>query len=319
MSDIIKFLDFSEWLKGGSRARATFVDKVHNEFISTGFFWLTSHGIPEKLLLRTRELSMKFFIECTLEERMRYYVPEKDGQLGYTPLDTEQAVGAKYPDHKHFLMFGDFNQLPDISEVPGLREASLELFEAYHQLYTEFMKVVALTVELEYDHFAGSLGNSSLRLIHYPLHDNPATGDDAADSVAYGGNVVGKCNEPHTDIDWVTLLHSQQPGLQLLHGKEWIPIPIGHESLVVNCGDMLEHLTGGRFQSGIHRVICPPGVHRFSMPFFGHCKPETSIVPLQHLGRSDLKKFKFGTEIEYLLYRLEQINLRKKAKVALTT
>jgi len=309
----IKFLNFNNWRTGDTAAREEFVQTVRTEFMGTGFFRLTNHGIPEPLILRNRELMEQFFVGLTVGQRMRYSYPDLDGQLGYTALDTERAVGARHPDHKHFLMFGDMNQLPDISEVPGFREASLELFEAYRKLYADFMEVVCLTLDLEPGYYRHSLGNSSLRLIHYPMHDNPSTGEEDGMEVQHGGNVVGKCNEPHTDIDALTLLFSSQPGLQLWYKNRWLPIPVSHDSLVVNCGDMLEHLTGGRYKSGIHRVICPKGADRYSMPFFGHFLPQTPIVPLAHLGASDLSKFRFQTETEYLLHRLQEINLRKTA------
>ena len=307
----IALLDFDQWLNGNNADRMIFAYTVRAEFKRTGFFRRTNHGIPEPQFLRTRELMKKFFVDLPLEHRMRYHFPDLKGQLGYTPLGVEKALGAKKPDNKHFLMSGDYNAMPEISEVPGLREANNALFEAYNKLYAQFMEVVAMSLDLPSDYFAQSLGNSSLRLIHYLLHDNAIEPDDEASlSVDRGGDVLGKCNEPHTDIDWLTLLHSAQPGLQLRYGNRWLPIPCSFDSLVVNVGDMLEHLTAGTYVSGAHRVVCPPGNHRFSMPFFGHTHPQTSIVPLSQFRPSCGKKFPHATEGEYLEKRLAEIGFR---------
>lgn len=74
---------------------------------------------------------------------------------------------------------------------------------------------------------------------------------------------------------------------------------------------MLEHLTAGVYKSGIHRVVCKPGIERFSCPFFGHRVDNASIIPLDQFTGYDREKFSFLTEGQFFNHRLTQINLKK--------
>ena len=55
------------------------------------------------------------------------------------------------------------------------------------------------------------------------------------------------------------------------------PIP---GSFVVNLGDLFERWTNKRYRSTPHRVIHPPGVERFSAPFFFTGAPNYSVACL---------------------------------------
>ncbi|KAE8368137.1 hypothetical protein BDV27DRAFT_122839 [Aspergillus caelatus] len=61
----------------------------------------------------------------------------------------------------------------------------------------------------------------------------------------------------HTDAGTLTLLFTQQPGLQVLSPTtgewEWVHTREGHG--VVNVGDTLRFLSGERFRSALHRVL----------------------------------------------------------------
>ena len=173
------------------------------------------------------------------------------------------------------------------------------------------MQVVAVTLGLDKNHFDEELGNSMVRRIHYPAHPNPTVEDKDVSKAVQGGNALGMCASMHTDINDLTLLHATEPGLQLWHNNKWLPITCEFETIIINAGDMLWHLTGGRYKSGLHRVVCQPNVDRTASPFFGHRKDECSVVPLSHLGYSDLTTFRFQTEGEFLQHRLEQIFAKK--------
>ena len=77
--------------------------------------------------------------------------------------------------------------------------------------------------------------------------------------------------------------------------------------LVVNVGDMLQRLTGGRLPSTTHRVINPTGPAaarpRYSMPFFLHFRPDFLIDPIVPGGEEPI------TADDYLKQRLREIKL----------
>jgi len=49
---------------------------------------------------------------------------------------------------------------------------------------------------------------------------------------------------------------------------EIVPVPPRTEAFVINVGDMLSEITGGRFKSPLHRVINRQALARYSIPFF---------------------------------------------------
>ncbi len=308
MQSIIKTLDWSYYRTGGSVYKEIFVKTLTEAFTSTGFFLLDNHGISPRLLSENRRLWLKFFKELPLEARMKYAHEELSYQVGYTPMGIETGEFATVADNKHFFQIGDMYDSLFISEIPALKEVSQDLYEQFADLYKLIMRAVARSLDLELDYFDDTLGNSIARMIHYPENANPTVDDDV---VMKGGNILGMCASQHTDINDITLLHAIEPGLQLKYNNQWIDVLCKPETVIVNVGDMLEHLTGGLYKSGAHRVVCQPGVERFSCPFFGHRIDEASIVPLAKLGTPDLVTYSFKTEGEYLAHRLKQINLKK--------
>ena len=98
---------------------------------------------------------------------------------------------------------------------------------------------------------------STLRLLHYP----PAP----------KGHEQELCCTPHTDSGLLTLLHQDATGgLEVLNAAgEWIAAPYVPGSLVVNIGDLMASMMGGRFVATRHRVRSSSvGRDRYSVPFF---------------------------------------------------
>ena len=149
-----------------------------------------------------------------------------------------------------------------------------------------------------------NLGNSILRIIHYPPMPPEPT-----PSVRAGA---------HEDINVITLLlGAEEPGLEVLSKKgEWLPINPAPGSLVCNVGDMLQRLSNNRLCSTTHRVVNPPKelwhTSRFSIPFFLHPKSNMSLNCLPGcVDEHRPKSFADITAGEYLDERLREIGLKK--------
>ncbi|CZR62522.1 uncharacterized protein PAC_12419 [Phialocephala subalpina] len=111
-----------------------------------------------------------------------------------------------------------------------------------------------------FDHYlADSL--STLRLLHYP----PISSERQQELVC----------TPHTDSGILTLLH-QDPtgGLEVRNSEDaWIPAPYVPGSMVVNIGDLMAKVSGGRWIATYHRVRSTKPADgevkgRYSVPFF---------------------------------------------------
>ena len=302
----IKTLDLNQYRKGD----LTFVELLKESLTNPGFFFLKNHGIPEVLLRKMTVQSHQFFMLSEAEKK-RYQYPQLHHQVGYTPLYTEKGEYADKADVKEFFQTGDMYPFPYVHRFPAFAPTSEKLFNSFNNTFMTLLEAVALSLELPKEYFDDKAGNSIMRSIYYPPHENVVSSDKAVASVK-GGNSAGMCASMHTDINMLTLLHALEPGLQLMQGRRWKPVIIPDSNvIVVNCGDMLEHVTGGRYTSGMHRVVCQRNTPRQSIPFFGHVKEYVSLVPLKYLGTSDLKKYYHKTAGEYLNFRLEQIGLKK--------
>jgi isopenicillin N synthase-like dioxygenase len=306
MQQVIPTLDMQDFTSGDENRKKAFVEDIKNALENTGFFFLENHGISTDTLSGARKVFDHFFQGLSIEERLKYEFIEEQHQRGYTPMRVEKGEFANVADEKHFFQIGDDRNVM-VEEIPLFKEAADKLFGEFREQSIELLRAIALSLGLEEHYFDEKEGYSIMRAIDYPPTEDPLEDDEEA---TRGGNITGMCASKHTDINMITLLEAQEEGLQLLKNDTWLPITIDNPDLIiVNAGDMLEHLTGGRYRSGLHRVVCQRNVRRFSIPYFCHLKLDESLVPLEQLGASDMEKYHFQTAGDYLYHRLQQIGL----------
>lgn len=170
---------------------------------------------------------------------------------------------------------------------------SRSLYPARHRLeslYAELSSLASTLLAL----LASSLGRnpaaftaimrnsiSTLRLLHYPAppqdvssSSSPSEGEGEGEGSA--PKQILSCT-PHTDSGLLTLLHQDATGgLEVRNADgEWIPAPYVPGSMVVNVGDLLARMSGGRLVATEHRVRSS-GRARHSVPFF--CEPGVDAV-----------------------------------------
>ncbi|XP_012846001.1 PREDICTED: gibberellin 2-beta-dioxygenase 8-like [Erythranthe guttata] len=74
---------------------------------------------------------------------------------------------------------------------------------------------------------------------------------------------------PHTDSDFLTILHQDQVGgLQLLKQSQWISVHPRKDALIVNIGDLFQAWSNDVYKSVEHKVIANPNMERFSVAYF---------------------------------------------------
>jgi isopenicillin N synthase-like dioxygenase len=249
-----------------------------------GFVVIRGHGIPPALTRDFLAAYQSFFALPEATKR-RYHVAGGGGARGYTPFGIETAKGATHHDLKEFWHVG--RELPAghpfsrympaniwVAELPQFKALSLEMFEAFDAMGRALLRAIARSLGLADDWFEPTvnLGNSVLRVIHYPPMPPTPT-----ESVRAGA---------HEDINVITLLMgAEEPGLQVLTKQgQWLAVNPEPGSLVVNVGDMLQRLTNNLLRSTTHRVVNPPreraSFARFSMPYFLHFNPDFLIDTL---------------------------------------
>lgn len=303
--DLITTLDLNDFFAGGAK-KAEFLRQLKQALQYPGFFFLKNPGINPDTFNAMKEATQKFFA-LPLEKKLVLEDVIGKHQRGYTPMDQETAVGQVRADNKEFLQIGKGTDVAT-ADVPGFSEVSDRILVEFHETYLVLLRAIALAFDLDEDTFISREGNSIMRAIHYPAQEKATSYEDL---VTAGGNIAGMCAAPHTDINFLTLLFTQQKGLELKHDGDWVAVTDDDPDLnivIVNAGDTLQHITNGVCVSGEHQVKCQDGIERFSWPYFGHLALNAEIVPLSEFGEPK-PEFFHTTAGEYLDARLAEIKL----------
>jgi isopenicillin N synthase-like dioxygenase len=286
-----------------------------DSFKSYGFAKVIDHGLNLQLVKEAWRLS-KLLFDQTIEDKMRGYDSEIAGQRGYTPFKTEIAKGAEHHDLKEFwhvgrtMPAGQETQLlaniwPD--DLPGFREVYEQLYADFDRVGVRILSYIAIYLGLAPDWFDDkvNVGNSILRLLHYP----PIEGDTEG-CIRAGA---------HEDINLITLLlGAEEAGLQILRPDgSWMDVSPPEGGIAVNVGDMLQRLCNHVLPSTTHRVVNPSGPRsqfsRYSMPFFLHLNSDYPIATLPECVSEDNPN-RYPEPIladDYLRERLIEIGLLK--------
>jgi len=171
--------------------------------------------------------------------------------------------------------------------LPAAAKENLELFDRFihasdsitKTLLARLSEIFGLDEGAHFEdvHRVGEESRTTLVLFRYPKQ-----------SVADAG--VGVGHNKHTDIGTLTLLFSEQWGLQVLspETQQWNFVAPKQDHAVINVGDSLRFLSGHSLNSCVHRVLpkTEGGVqqeHRYSIAYF--LRPEDSVVYKDSKGK----------------------------------
>ncbi|HUK06897.1 MAG TPA: 2-oxoglutarate and iron-dependent oxygenase domain-containing protein [Stellaceae bacterium] len=265
----VPIIDFAPFREGVAKARIA--TAVRDACESTGFFYLSRHGIADRTIADAFAASRRFF-ELPLSERLKVKLVIGKNR-GYQPLGSRiYADKADAPDlnesfkYQHELAPDDpdvldgnrvhaLNQWPDL---PGFRAPLIAYYDAMEMLSDGLLRAFALALDLDESYFLAFYRKplTQINLIHYPPHP-PVT----------PGRQFGL--RPHADTTAFTILaQGGVEGLQVEHRDGWIEVSPIPGTFVINIGDMMARWTNDRFASTPHRVINRSGQERYSIPFF---------------------------------------------------
>ncbi|MEV4514580.1 2-oxoglutarate and iron-dependent oxygenase domain-containing protein [Dactylosporangium sp. NPDC049525] len=283
---------------------------------SSGFFYVTGHGVPAALIDRLDTAARAFF---ALPEQDKLEIAMARGGRawrGFFPVGAELTSGV--PDRKEGVYFGTelgpdapqvraglplhgANLFP--AQVPDLKPAVLEYMALLTEVAQAVLRGVALSLGLPAGYFEQSYTADPtvlFRIFHYPPSE---PGSDE-----WG---VGE----HTDYGLLTLLlQDGNGGLQVRTPGGWLDAPPIPGTFVCNIGDMLDRMTGGWYRSTPHRVRNLSGNERLSFPFFFDPDFSQEVPPLPATGHAggqrwdgqDLRAFT-GTYGAYLVGKVGKV------------
>lgn len=301
----IPVLDMNEYHNPATKDK--FVQQLHDALHEVGFFAVINTGVDPDILDGAYQSCFDFF-SLPMNEKMKAFSVEADGQRGYVP--GESAKGAVSGDFKEFYHVGRertperlkaLNMWKNIwPEDFNLKKPINRLFSALERYMAPLEEAMAETIGAPTDFFTNMTddGDILLRAIHYPA--NPPKGAMWA--------------AEHTDIDLFTILpRATAEGLQVKNKQgEWIDVIVPEDAFIINGGDMLENITNGELRSGEHRVIAKnDGYERYSIVFFVHPRSFDRLDPLPSciVRTGGVRKYPNACRLELLAERLADLGL----------
>lgn len=287
MADEILEIDLLAFEGGGADARRAVVDGVMRS-LSTGFVYV-AHDVSEDLIDTAYGMLERFFT-LPAEEKSRFVAPGTHGQTGYTGLLVETAATADVADWKEMLNWGRdvpaahplrtryphryHDQVLPEAAVPGITEVLNAFHDAIFDLQRRILRIIATGIGAHESYFEKMLvdGSTLSRAIHYP----PMASAPDAPHVWAG---------EHADINLITALpRATAAGLQVKLKDEgrWIDAVAPAGRAIINTGLMLEVVTNGLIEPGVHRVVAAAGQEgdRYSVVQFCHPTPWTVLSPV---------------------------------------
>jgi isopenicillin N synthase-like dioxygenase len=295
-----------------SRPLEAIASGIEKACTANGFFYVSAHGVPSKLLKDVDDAARRFFALPELDKMQIAMARAGKAWRGFFPVGAELTSGR--PDLKEGLYFGTESDV-DLplhgrnlfpAQVPELGPAVLSYMDAVEAVAQHVMRAIAVSLGLEPGYFHDNYTAHPtilFRIFHYP--PSSARPDD------WG---VGE----HTDYGLLTLLaQDSNGGLQVRTPRGWIDAPPIPDTFVCNIGDMLDRLTGGYYRSTPHRVRNVSGNERLSFPFFFDPDFHREVPPLPGRARvaddgqtrwdgQDLRAFE-GTYGDYLLAKVAKV------------
>ncbi|CZR56842.1 related to gibberellin 20-oxidase [Phialocephala subalpina] len=239
---------------------------------TTGFIYITNHGIPPALLSEAFSWSKRFFALSEDEKSQASHPPGSNVFRGYSKVGHEmipemegEKVRGVVDFNESYGMGHDGNKgqpnvwLPD-SILPGYRVFVDKFYSKCWKTSTSVLRALALGLELESEdyllQFHSEIENE-LTFRHYPPVDAGRVKSGEMDRLG-----------AHTDFDSFTLLwQDENAGLEVkvrdLEGKgEWRSVDFVEGALVMNIGDVLS-----RWSNGTSFLLTPPPKALSFVPF----------------------------------------------------
>jgi isopenicillin N synthase-like dioxygenase len=283
-----------------------------------GFFYLTNHGVSEKLIKDAFQKSAELFaLDATQKDAMSMLRSRHN--RGYVGFAAESLDPSKPPDLKEAFNIGldlDAND-PEVlankpfrgvnvwPELPGFRETMLAYFNAAWGLGRNLHRAFAIDLQLPPAFFEDKLNRpmATLRALHYP---------PMPQGIAQGQLGAGE----HTDYGNVTLLATDEVGgLEVrTRAGDWLAAPVISGAFICNIGDCLMRWTNEVYVSTPHRVVNPKGLERYSIAFFLDPNPEADVACLPScIGPEAPPAYPPIRAVDFLRSRLDRTYAHNKA------
>lgn len=240
----IPVIDFSIYNENELSSITILAKQIEEACENIGFFSIVNSGITAEIIDRSFTVSQSFFTS-SLENKNKLAYTSAEANFGYQGLGQETLSTIGTPDVKETLTMRDLlRNKNSYLLADDLRATSIDFYKAAMQKVYELQFIFAHILQVERDFFIKRHNGycTTLRMLYYP------TVDTQCDQQFGAGE--------HTDYGMFTLLFQDDvEGLEVQDKQgNWLTIPANRETIVVNCGDLLQRWTNDRFISTKHRV-----------------------------------------------------------------
>lgn len=276
-------IDLSALLSGTEEGRSAVARALGEAARTSGFFYITGHGVPDELI-EAMFAASKEFHEKPRSFKMKYWSGFTTNHRGYVPFEEN---GSDFPKVINFNEAWDMSyEAPDDHpdyvagwrmtgpnvwpDIPGWKDTVSAYYDAVFNLGLRLLDALALELGVATEELTQHITypTSQLRMLRYLENDMPATKD-----------IVGI--QAHSDFECFTILLQGGPGLQVMNAEDvWIEAPPIPGCFIVNIGDIFETWSGGEFKSTQHRVV-NSGNERYSFPLFFGLDYHAVVEPLE--------------------------------------
>jgi len=279
-----------------------------------GFFYAVNHGVDDDVLEDTFDALKEYFAlptDVKMEthnqktEKFRGYEAFLEGKLDpSTRGDLKEGflMGEDFTDSEQLSLISSLppspqtprNQWPSHPSALFWRPAIYRYYKSMFEFSKRMLHIFALALDLPEDYFDTITTHpmTNVRAVHYPPQERQS-------DVGIGA---------HTDFCWFTLVCQSKtayPALEVLNANGiWVPVHPQPNTFVVNIADFLKLVTGGSWQSTVHRVRNIGGEERYSMPFFFSPNEDAKVSVVPHLREEGKRYDEFGVG-EYFQKRLD--------------
>ncbi|XPS79397.1 hypothetical protein M3J09_011382 [Ascochyta lentis] len=304
-------IDFQRIYSDNPRDRQELAKEVGAACRDVGFFYAVNHGVDESLLDDTFD-ALKRFFDLPTEVKMEVHNQKTAKFRGYEAFLEGKLDPSTRGDFKEGFLMGEDATDPEQNRpiTPSTAEPRNQwpthpsalfwrpsIYRYYNAMYTfskRLLRIFALALELPETAFdeITTYPMTNIRAVHYPPQESET-------DVGIGA---------HTDFCWFTLVcqsSTTQPALEVLNANAvWIPVHPQPHTFVVNIADFLKLVTGGTWQSTVHRVRNRGGEERYSMPFFFSPNEDARVSVLEQFRNEGETYEEFGVG-EYFQKRLD--------------
>ncbi|KAF1954216.1 Clavaminate synthase-like protein [Byssothecium circinans] len=319
----IPVIDISPSFSSSLADRQAAADKIRTACTSSGFFYISNHGVPVGTLSEILDQAKRFFTNLSKEQKEDLHIKKSKYGYGWEPseytslagdVETKEGFNFGYEkgldrsggDGKYRNLDGsqgDANVWPKEEELPGFYEGVKEYYSRVLDLSRHLFRLFALSLDLPETYFDPMTTHPGgiARLLYYPAPKSapkPTAQTTSLDQIGLGA---------HSDYECFTLLlSSSTPGLEILKPSgQWHVASHIPNTFIVNVADFLMRWTNGVYKSTVHRVVNRGTEARYSVPFFFSINYEEVVETLPTcLKEGEKPKYRPIGAGEYILERL---------------